>query len=85
MTVNVGTTEKLRAAVAGLLAARGDHDPVRDDESLFVTGRLDSLAATELIMLLEQDFGLDLASADFDVSALDTIADITGLVARARG
>lgn len=83
MTIAIMTTEKLRAAVAGLLAARGDRDPVSDDESLFTTGRLDSLAATELIMLLEQDFGLDLASADFDVSALDTIADIADLVARA--
>lgn len=83
MTVTVTTTEKLRAAVASLLVARGDRDPVRDDESLFTNGRLDSLAATELIMLLEQDFGLDLASADFDVSELDTIGDIADLVARA--
>lgn len=83
MTITVTTTEKLRAAVASLLVARGDRDPVRDDESLFTTGRLDSLAATELIMLLEQDFGLDLASADFDVSELDTIGDIADLVGRA--
>jgi len=82
--MSLSTVERLRTAVTGLLAARGDCDPVRDDESLFITGRLDSLAATEMIMLLEQDFSLDLASADFDVSALDTITDITDLISRAR-
>jgi acyl carrier protein len=82
--MSLSTVERLRTAVTGLLAARGDRDPVRDDESLFITGRLDSLAATEMIMLLEQDFDLDLASADFDVSALDTITDITDLISRAR-
>jgi acyl carrier protein len=81
--MSLSITERLHKTVAGLLAARSDRDPVRDDESLFTTGRLDSLAATELIMLLEQDFGLDLASADFDVSELDTIGDIANLVARA--
>ncbi|MCF3642175.1 acyl carrier protein [Rhizobium sp. TRM95111] len=78
--MSLTTTERLRETVGSLLAARGDTSPVTDEESLFVTGRLDSLAATEMIMLLEQDFGLDLAGADFDVSALDTISDLARLV-----
>ena len=73
-------TERLYDAVKGLLAARGDHDPILRDESLFIMGRLDSLAATELIMLLESDFGIDIGSSDFDMSSLDTIEEIEALI-----
>jgi acyl carrier protein len=73
--------EQLRATVGGLLVARGDRNPFSDTEPLFTAGRLDSLAATELIIALEQDYGLDLASADFDISALDTLSDLSKLVA----
>ena len=41
---------------------------------------LDSLAATELMMALENDFGINLADADFDISKLDTIGDLEALV-----
>jgi acyl carrier protein len=73
--------EQLRATVGDLLVARGDRNPFSDTEPLFTAGRLDSLAATELIVALEQDYGLDLASADFDISALDTLSDLSKLVA----
>jgi len=76
--------DRLRRTVGDLLAAHGDRQPFSDTETLFTTGRLDSLAATELIVTLEQDYGLDLASADFDISALDTVRDLSALVERAR-
>ena len=72
--------DKLRATVGDLLAARGDRNPFSDTEPLFTAGRLDSLAATELIVALEQDYGLDLATADFDISALDTLRDLSKMV-----
>lgn len=75
------TTTRIRATLEGLMAARGQSGPVGDHDSLFVSGRLDSLAATEVLMLLESDFGIDLADADFDISRIDTIADLEGLVA----
>jgi acyl carrier protein len=79
MTITV--IDKLRATVGDLLAARGDRNPFSDTEPLFTAGRLDSLAATELIVALEHDYGLDLATADFDISALDTLRDLSKLVA----
>ncbi|MDL2397293.1 acyl carrier protein [Rhizobium mayense] len=81
MTIMV--IDKLRATVGDLLAARGDRNPFSDTEPLFTAGRLDSLAATELIVALEQDYGLDLATADFDISMLDTLRDLSKLVAAA--
>ena len=68
-----------RAALARILAARG-HAPIGDNDSLFASGLLDSLAATEVIVLLESEFGLDLSDADFDVSALDSLASLAALI-----
>jgi acyl carrier protein len=82
MTVMV--IDRLRNTVGELLAARGDRNPFSDSEPLFTAGRLDSLAATELIVALEQDYGLDLASADFDISSLDTLTDLSKLVAASK-
>jgi acyl carrier protein len=82
MTIMV--IDKLRATVGDLLAARGDRNPFSDTEPLFTAGRLDSLAATELIVALEQDYGLDLATGDFDISALDTLCDLSKLVMAVR-
>ena len=75
------TRPDIRAVMQGLLDAKGVAGPVADTDSLFVSGRLDSLAATEVLMVLETDFGIDLADADFDIARLDTIADLEALVA----
>ena len=76
-------TEKarLRAIIAGLLADRGDSLPFEDTESLFLSGRLDSMAATHLIIAIETEFGVEIGGADFDVSLLDSIEEMTALVA----
>ena len=72
-------TARIRDTINQMLVARGQVEPVSERESLFTSGRLDSLAATEVLMLLETDFGIDLADADFDISKLDTIADLEEL------
>ena len=72
---------RLRAIIAGLLAERGDNQPIEDTESLFLSGRLDSMAATHLIVAIEDEFGVEIGGADFDVSLLDSIAEMRTLVA----
>ncbi len=74
--------DRLHDAIKALLADRGDHGPISPTESLFISGRLDSLAATEMIVLLETEFGIDVGSADFDVSSLDTLEEMEQLVMR---
>jgi hypothetical protein len=37
------------------------------------------LAATNLILILERDFGVDFAALGFDAAMIDTIADIAAL------
>ena len=72
----------IRTFIESLLAERGSATPVGDDEALFTSGRLDSMAAVQVMMMLESDYGFDLSDADFDIARLDTIADLEGLIAR---
>ena len=60
------------------------HEPgaaLRDEDALFSSGRIDSLAAVELILLLEREFGLDSGDPDFDPTMLDSIDEIMLLLA----
>lgn len=72
--------EPIYKLITEKLADRGDTAPVAETESLFLTGRLDSLASIEVIMLLEARYGIDLADADFDISRIDTLRDLKALV-----
>ncbi len=42
-------------------------------------GFSNSLAAINLILILERDFGVDFASLGFDAAMIDTIADMAAL------
>jgi acyl carrier protein len=54
-----------------------------------VSGRLDSLTMTRLVMFLEDTFGIDFAEVEFDVELIDSVEAIQALVdgesARRRG
>lgn len=75
--------QSIQDVVKSMMAARGNAQEISKDEPIFTSGLLDSLAATELMMTLESDFGIDLADADFDISKLDTLADLEGLIGQA--
>ena len=67
--------------VTDMLAERGKTIAIAAHEPIFTSGLLDSLAATELMMTLETEYGIDLADADFDISQLDTVSDLQNLIA----
>src|SRR5262249_58547284 len=64
---------KLRKFVAELLINKDDTDDLVDSESLFASGRLDSLAAVEVVAFLEQAFAIDFDEADFDIQRIDSV------------
>ena len=70
----------IQTVIAEMLQERDKPADIAPDDAIFTSGLLDSLAATELIMTLEGEFGLDLADADFDISQLDTINSLEALV-----
>lgn len=75
-------TQGLRRTIVALLAEAGQAGPISDSDSLFLSGRLDSLAAAEILALLERDHGLDLADADFDITRIDTLARLEALASQ---
>lgn len=70
---------RIRRAILESLAERGVTS-VGEHESLFSTGLLDSLAATEILVALETAYGIDLADEDFDILEIDTLHGIERLV-----
>jgi acyl carrier protein len=70
---------RLRRLIGEKLAERGIKT-IGDHDSLFVSGLLDSMAAVEVMMVLESEFGIDLSDADFEIARLDTLADLDELI-----
>lgn len=73
-------SREIKNVVTDMLTERGKAADVAVTDPIFTSGLMDSLAATELMMTLESEFGIDLADADFDISQLDTIGDLEALV-----
>lgn len=71
---------KLRAFVTELLANKNDMQGFGDSDSLLDSGRLDSLATTEIVAFLEQEFGADFYTIDFDPNRFDSIDKIAAMI-----
>ena len=79
MTSNA-TKTTLRNFLADCLADARDDQPFADDSSLFLTGRLDSLTMTRLILFLEDSFDIDFGKLGFDVELIDSVDAAAALV-----
>lgn len=55
---------------------------IADDEPLFSSGRLDSFGVLELIVFLEQTFGVQIDTAKHRISDFDTLGSIVSVVLR---
>ena len=78
--MNVTAKQKLREFLKETLENHGDRREFGDDESLFVSGRLDSFSMMNLVMYLEQAFSLDFSDLEFDVNLVDSVNEIEALV-----
>ena len=78
--MNVIEKQKLREFLKEALETHGDRKEFADSESLFVSGRLDSFSMMNLVMYLEQAFGLDFSDFEFDVDLVDSVKEIEALV-----
>lgn len=69
----------VRAVLEKLLLQKGDRNTFSDGESLLTGGRLDSVDTLELVVLLEQDYGIDFSDG-FDRDDLDSVDSIMNLI-----
>ncbi|MEO1380358.1 MAG: phosphopantetheine-binding protein, partial [Pseudomonadota bacterium] len=65
-----------------MLVERGHEAAFSETDSLFDSGRLDSISAVNLLMELEQAFDIDLSDPDFDISQIDTFEQIANLASQ---
>ena len=62
---------------------KGDLEPLKDEDRLFQNDRLDSLDAVELVMSIEEKYGIDLSDTNyFEMTLLELAARISVLRAR---
>jgi acyl carrier protein len=80
MTTDTEVKSRMRNYLTRRLRMKGDGTPLRDDDLLFTSGRLDSLDAVEIIMSIEADYGVNFSDIDFDLTRLDSIEAIAELV-----
>jgi acyl carrier protein len=74
---------EIREFVQGLLAASGDKEPFENNDSLLVSGRLQSIDAVEIVVFLEDAFGIDFAQVGFDREQIDSVDSIDEFIQNA--
>jgi len=73
-------TAEVREFFKGLLAIRHDRQPFTDSTSFFLSGRLSSVDAVELVVFLEEKYGIDFAEIGFDQSQIDSVEAVESLL-----
>ena len=71
--------DKLRCYLHEVLQQHGDMQEL-DDDSLFLSGRLDSFSMMNLVLFLEKAFALTFSDLEFDVEKVDSLNAIAALV-----
>jgi len=74
----------IRQFVRGLLANKGDDKMLNDGSYLLTSGRLDSVDAVQIVVMLEERFGVDFSKIGFDQTMIDSVDAIDSLVRSAR-
>jgi acyl carrier protein len=72
--------EEIRKYLQELLLQKGDKQPFTDDTSLLLSGRLASVDAVEIVVFLEEKFGINFAEIGFDQAMIDSVDAIDGLI-----
>ena len=72
--------QKIKAYLLDTLKQQGDSHPLNDNDSLFVSGRLDSVSMMLLVVYLENEFTVNFKGTDFDVHLIDSVQEIALLV-----
>jgi acyl carrier protein len=72
--------EEIRKYLKELLLQKGDKQPFTDDASLLLSGRLASVDAVEIVVFLEEKFGVNFAELGFDQELIDSVDTIDAIV-----
>jgi acyl carrier protein len=77
--------QQLKQMIVERLFLKVDPQDIPDDANLMETYNIDSVNIFEIVVGLEDDFGISLAEEDFSIEAFATVDGIAELVTRKRG
>lgn len=72
--------QKLREFLTEAIQRQTGESEFSDADSLFISGLLDSFSMMNLVMYIEEAFGLDFSNLEFDVNLIDSVNAIEALV-----
>jgi acyl carrier protein len=70
----------IREFVQSLLRRNGDEGDFSDSEQLIAGGRLQSIDTVEVLIFLEEKYGIDFAETGFDQDHMESIDKIMTLI-----
>ena len=70
----------IREFVQNLLSQRGDQAAFSDSEQLIARGRLESIDTVEVVVFLEEKYGIDFGEIGFDQNQVGSIDNIMALI-----
>ncbi|HZM77696.1 MAG TPA: acyl carrier protein [Candidatus Limnocylindrales bacterium] len=76
---------KVLAEVRRFVHENSGNDNVPDDDDMFATGYVNSLFAIQMVMWLEQRFGVEVTGSDLDIANFRSISDVARLADRLAG
>ena len=74
----------IREFIQNLLRKNGDEAGITDNEQLITDGRLQSIDTLEVLLFLEEKYGLDFGESGFDQNEVESIDSIIELIANWR-
>jgi acyl carrier protein len=72
----------IREFLQTLLSRKGDQGAFLDNEQLIAGGRLQSIDTLEVVLFLEEKYGIDFAENGFDQNDVGSIDNILALISR---
>ena len=76
----MSTQAKIRNFLEKLLNDKGDSLGFTDQQLLVTEGRLSSLDVMNIVLFLEENYGIDFSDRPFDQNEFDSVESITALV-----
>jgi len=70
----------IREFLQGLLNRKDDRAVFSDSDQLITSGRLQSIDTLEVVVFLEEKYGIDFSEVGFDQSKLDSIDSMMALI-----
>jgi acyl carrier protein len=70
----------IREFIQDLLGRNGDQEAFSDSEELIARGRLQSIDTLEVLLFLEETYGLDFAESGFDQNQVESVDNIMALI-----